>query len=74
MEMTFLADLYWTQDDHHEAFDMMRAALEDLKKAEKDEDPEVIEGLMTCISQRLVTKPNGDQEVKIIALTDLMQA
>ena len=74
MEMTFLADLYWTQDDHQEAFEMMRAALEDLKKAEKDEDPEIIEGLMTCISQRLVTKPNGDQEVEVIDLTDLMQA
>ena len=74
MEMTFLADLYWTQDDHHEAFEMMRAALEDLKKAEKDEDLEVIEGLMTCISQRLVTKPNGDQEVEVIDLRDLMRA
>ena len=69
MEMTFLADLHWTQGHHHEAFDMMHAALED---AEKDEDPAMIEGLKTCISQRLVTKPNGDQAVEIIDLSDII--
>ena len=74
MEMTFLADLYWTQSHRHEAFEMMQAALEDVKKAEKDEDPEMIEGLMTLISHRLVTKPDGDQEVEIVDLTDMMQA
>ena len=72
VEMTFLADLYWTQDDHHEALELMRAAREDLKKAEKDEDPEVMESLMTLITQRLVKKPNGDQDV-VIDLTDMMQ-
>ena len=74
MEMTFLADLYWTQDHRHEAFEMMQAALEDVKEAEKHEDPEMIEGLMTLISQRLVTKPNGDQEVETVDLKNLMQA
>lgn len=74
MEMTFLADLYWTQDHRHEAFEMMQAALEDVKEAEKHEDPEMIEGLMTLISKRLVTKPNGDQEVETVDLKNLMQA
>ena len=74
MEMTFLADLYWTQDHRYEAFEMMQAALEDLKKAEKDEDPEIVEGLMTCISQRLVKKLDGDQDEEIIDLTDMVQA
>lgn len=73
MEMTLLADLYWTQDYHHEAFELMQAALECLKKAEQDEDKEVIEGLMICITQRLVKKPNGDQDAEVIDLTDMMQ-
>lgn len=74
METTVLADLYWTQGDRHEAFEMMQAALEDVKEAEKHEDPEMIEGLMTLISRRLVTKPNGDQKVEIVDLKSLMQA
>ncbi len=65
-EMTVIADLYWTQERHHEAFELMQAALEDLKKAEKDEDPEEIEKLMTLITRRLVKKPNGDQDAEVI--------
>lgn len=36
--------------------------------------PEIVQGLMTCISQRLVKKANGDQDVEIIDLTDMVQA
>ncbi len=72
VEMTFLADLYWTREYHHEALELMQAALEVLKKAEKDEDPEVIESLMTLITQRLVKRPNGDQDV-VVELTNMMQ-
>ena len=74
MEMTFLADLYWTQGHQHEALETRQAALEDLKEVEKDEDAEMVEGLMTCISQRLVKKANSDQEVEIVDLTDMVQA
>lgn len=73
MEMGLLADLYWTQDHHHEAFELMQTALEDLKKMEENEDKELIEGLMICITQRLVKKPNGDQDAEVIDLTDMMQ-
>ena len=73
MEMTLLADLYWTQDCHYEAFELMQAALEDLKKVEEDEDPEIIEGLMTCITQRFVKKSNGEQDAEVVDLTNMMQ-
>ena len=73
VEMALLADLYWTQDCHNEAFELMQAALEELKKAEEDEDPEVIEDLMICITQRRVKKPNGDQDATIIDLIDIVQ-
>lgn len=75
VEMSLLADLYWTQDYQYEAIELMQAALEDLKKAEKDEDedPELIEALMTCITQRLLKKPNGDQDAEVVDLTNLVQ-
>lgn len=51
----------------------MQAALDDLKKAEKDGDPELLESTMTCITHRLVKKPNGDQDTEIIDLTSIVQ-
>ena len=74
MEMSLLADLYWTKDCRDEAFEQMQAALLDLRKAsEKDEDPEVIDGLMICITQRLVRKPNGDGAAEVVDLTDMVR-
>lgn len=75
MEMCSLADLYWALDRQHEAFVMMKAALLDLKRAGKDkgEDPEVRDGLMVCIAQRLVRKVDGGrEEAEVVDLTDVV--
>ena len=39
----------------------------------KDEDPEVMDGLMTCITHTLVQKPNGEQDAEVIGLTNMTQ-